>query len=177
MEVAIFIWWGELIQITNHFFFLCSFGQRYITDLRVCDHLPLVFSIDGGGCDWSRRGLRVVGCEPAWLTALPGWRLAAMALSLWKQTRRAPSANLDWARAPGILETHAEDFLGSKTHINTHTYIYIHTHTHAVLRLCFVGHECICAWGLFVRMCPGLAWAVSLVAVWSSFDTVSGSLT
>lgn len=54
------------------------------------------------------------------------------------------SANHSWVRAPGILKTHAEDFLSSKTHINTHTYIYIHIFLFSVLRS-FVGRECICA--------------------------------
>lgn len=42
-------------------------------------------------------------------------------------------ANQSWVRAPGIRLTHAEDFLKTKTHINTHT----RTHTLSHSSMCF----------------------------------------
>lgn len=71
-------------------------------------------------------------------------------------------ANQGRASAPGIHLTHAEDFLKTKTHINTHT---------------FVSALCCCVGRASVYVLKLSRCVLSPRAVWSSFDTVSGSLT
>ena len=88
--------------------------------------------------DWLQWGLHLVGCEPVWLTALPGWRETVTSPSLWKQTGQSRSANHGWARAPGVYLTYAKDFLKTKTHTNTHTHRH-HIFLFYVLS-CFVGY-------------------------------------